>query len=116
MCNLDLVESSDLDLVICLSAMTTHQKPFPAAPLQRALRSLFGLAAEQLDRQVAALRRRGVDVVVVEPTLKDWDAIGANLMDARRWGAVLEVALTSVAGQLRRRRISTRLGALHTAA
>lgn len=116
LCNLDLLESRDLDLVICLSAMTAHGRPGGSEPFQRALRSLFGLAAEQLDRQAAALRRRGVDVVVIEPTARDWAAIGANLMDARRWGSVLAVALTSVAEQLRRRRISTRLGALRTAA
>jgi hypothetical protein len=37
-------------------------------------------------------------------------------MDARRWGTVLEVALTSVAGQLRRHHVRTRLGALARAA
>jgi hypothetical protein len=37
-------------------------------------------------------------------------------MDARRWRSVLEVALTSVAGQLRRRNVMTKLGALTTAA
>lgn len=116
LCNLDLLEASDLDVVICFSAMTSHEGQSGAAPWQRAVRSLFGLAVEQLDRQATALTRRGVDVVVVEPTAKDRAAMGVNLMDVRRWDAVLEVALTSVAGQLRRRRVTTRLGALLTAA
>jgi hypothetical protein len=42
--------------------------------------------------------------------------MGADLMDAERWGAVLEAAQTSVAGQLRRRRVATRLSALRCAA
>jgi NTE family protein len=116
LCNLDLMEVSNLDVVICFSAMTSRHSDDGSAPLQRAVRALFGLAAEQLDHQANALAHRGVDVVVIEPTAKARAAIGANMMDARRWGAVLDVALTSVAGQLRRRHVSTRLGALRTAA
>ena len=116
LCNLDLLEAGDLDVVICFSAMTSRLGQERSAPLQRAVRSLFGLAAEQLDRQANALTRRGVDVVVLEPTAKDHAAMGANLMDVRRWGAVLKVALTSVAGQLRRHKVTTRLGSLGRAA
>ena len=116
LCNLDLLEDRDLDVVICFSPMTSRQGQDGSAPLQRAVRALFGLAAEQLDRQVNALAHEGVDVVVIEPTAKARAAIGGNLMDARRWGSVLDVALTSVAGQLRRRNNRTRLGALGRAA
>jgi NTE family protein len=116
LCNLDLLEAGDLDVVICFSSMTSHVGQDGAAPLQRAVHSLFGLAAGQLDRQVSALTDRGVDVVVLEPTAKDQAAMGVNLMDARRWGGVLEVALSSVAAQLRRRHVRTRLGALVRAA
>ena len=116
LCNLDLLEAGDLDVVICFSAMTSRLGRDGSAPLQRAVHSLFGLGVEQLDRQVSALADRGVDVVVLEPTAKDHAAMGANLMDVRRWGAVLEAALTSVAEQLRRRHLRTRLGALGSAA
>jgi NTE family protein len=116
LCNLDLLEAGDLDVVICFSAMTSHLGQDVSAPLQRAVHSLFSLAVEQLDRQTNALTHRGVEVVVLEPTAKDQAAMGANLMDARRWRAVLEVALTSVAGQLRRRQVRTKLGALGNAA
>jgi NTE family protein len=116
LCNLDLLEPSNLDVVICFSAMTSRLRHDGSGPLQRAVHALFGLAVEQLDRQANALSHRGVDVVVLEPTAKDQAAMGANLMDARRWGTVLEVALTSVAGQLRRRHVRTRLGALASAA
>jgi hypothetical protein len=51
-----------------------------------------------------------------EPTVKDQAAVGVNLMDARRWGAVLEVSLSSVAGELRHRRVRTSLGARGRAA
>jgi NTE family protein len=115
-CNMDVLEASDLDVVICFSAMTSRLGYKESAPLQRAVHSLFGLGVEQLDRQVSALADRGVDVVLVEPTAKDQAAMGANLMDVRRWAAVLQVALTSVAAQLRRHRVKTRLGELASAA
>jgi NTE family protein len=116
LCNLDLLQLSDLDLVICFSAMTSRHSQDRPPPIQRAVHSLFSLAVGQLHREANALIDQGVDVVVIEPSAKDQTAMGANLMDARRWGAVLEVALTSVAGQLRRRRVRTRLGALGSAA
>jgi NTE family protein len=115
-CNLDLIDARDLDVVICFSAMTSHVWQDKGTPLQRAMHSLLSLAAGQLDRQANDLAHRGVDVVIVEPTAKDQVAIGSNLMDARRWGTVLEVALRSVAGQVRRRHVRTRLGALVNAA
>jgi hypothetical protein len=116
LCNVDLLGADDLDVVICFSAMTSHVVQRHAAPLERAVHSLFGLGAEQLDRHADALARRGVDVIVVEPTEEDHAAMGVNLMDARRWGSVLDSALSSVARQLRRRHLRTRLGALHRAA
>jgi NTE family protein len=116
LCNLDLLEAGDLDVVICFSAMTSRRGQDGSAPLQRALNSIFGLGAQQLDRQANSLINRGVDVVVIEPTAKDQAAIGVNLMDVRRWRAVLDVARTSVAGQLRRHHVRTRLGALGSAA
>jgi NTE family protein len=116
LCNLDLLEASDLDVVICFSAMTTRLEQDWSSPVQRAVHSLYGLAREQLDRQVSALMNQGVDTVVVEPTAKDQAAMGANLMDARRWRAVVNAALTSVARQLRRHSVRTRLGALRGAA
>jgi hypothetical protein len=96
--------------------MTARLGQDGSAPLQRALNSIFGLAVEQLDRQANSLIHRGVDVVVLEPTAKDQAAIGVNLMDVRRWRAVLDVALTSVAGQLRRHHVRSKLGALRSAA
>ncbi|HEX9098374.1 MAG TPA: patatin-like phospholipase family protein [Candidatus Dormibacteraeota bacterium] len=116
LCNLDLLDAADLDVVICFSALTSHLGEVPAAPLQRAFHTLFGLAVEQLDRQVRALTDRGVDVVVVEPTVKDKAAMGVNLMDARRWGVVLEIALSSVARELQRCHVRRRLRPLVIAA
>jgi NTE family protein len=116
LCNLDLLEASDLDVVICFSAMTARLEQDGSSAVQRAVHSLFGLAREQLDRQVSTLMHQGVDTVVVEPTANDHAAMGANLMDARRWRAVVDVALTSVARQLRRHSFRTRLGALRGAA
>jgi NTE family protein len=116
LCNLDLLQGIDLDLVVCFSTLTGLMWRTGSGPLQRTLRSFFAAAAEQLDLQVKAVARRGVEVVVLEPTAKDQAAMGSNLMDARRCGAVLEVALGSVSAQLERRHLRRRLGALASAA
>lgn len=52
LCHLDLLEGSDLDVVLCFSAMTAPLQRPGAQLLQRAVQSLFAAAAEQLDRQV----------------------------------------------------------------
>jgi hypothetical protein len=96
--------------------MTTRLEEDWSSPVQHAVHSLYGLARNQLDRQVSALVSQGVDTLVVEPTAKDQAAMGVNLMDATRWRAVVNVALTSVARQLRRHSVRTRLGALRGAA
>jgi NTE family protein len=114
--NLDLLEPAELDVVLCFSAMTSHRAQRGPVPLRRSVHSLFGLGVEQLNRQANALADRGVQVVVIEPTARDQTAMGGNLMDAARWRSVIEVALSSVAGQLRRRRVRTKLGALVSAA
>ena len=116
LCNLDLLEPSELDVVICLSAMTSRLRERRSGPVQHAYHSLLGLAVEQRNRQARALVDRGVDVIVLEPAHNDQVAIGANLMDPGRWGTVLEAAQRSVSGQLRRRRVGTRLGVLRSAA
>ena len=116
LCNLDLLEASELDVVICFSAMTSRVRHGQSGPVQRAFHSLLSLAIAQRDRQARALIQRGVDVIVLEPTPRDRAAMGANLMDVRQWGAVLGAAQASVAGQLRRRRVGTRLGAARGAA
>jgi NTE family protein len=116
LCNLDLVADCDLDLVICFSPMTSRSGPDRSAPLQRAIHSLLNRAGDQLRQEADALTRRGVDVVVIEPSTRDQVAMGTNLMDSRRLGTVLDTALSSVAGQLRRRRMNAKLGALGRAA
>ena len=116
LCNLDLLEDSDVDVVICFSAMTSWPRLGGSTPLRRAIHSLLSKAGEQLRRQADELIHQGVDVVVIEPTAKDHAAMGVNLMDARRWESVLEAAQTSVAAQLRRRNVKARLGAMRSAA
>jgi NTE family protein len=116
LCNLDVLESTELDVVICFSALTSRGRKGQSGPVQRAFHSLLGLAVEQRDRQARALIKRGVDVIVLEPASRDRAAMGSNLMDPMRWGTVLEAAATSVTRQLRRRHVATRLGAARSAA
>ena len=116
LCNLDLMEGQDLDIVICFSAMTARAAVLGGGIVNRAVRFLLRSAAEQLRHEVRRLTESGVEVIVVEPTARDRAAMGADMMQARRWATVLETALRSVRTQLRRRAAIARLGLVGSAA
>lgn len=115
-CNLDLLDGTDLDLIICFSTLTSKFWRRGTTPLQRAIRSVMRAAAKQLDDHVNMLASRGVEVVVLEPTSKDCAAMGSNLMDTRRCRLILEVGLKSVAERLGQHQVRVALQALNSAA
>lgn len=76
--NLDLLNDADLDLVICLSPMSSN---VPARGLAGGLAAnVRKLVRRQLHGQVQALRARGTEVAVVEPTSRDLELMGTNPM------------------------------------
>ena len=128
MSNADLLEDEDLDLVVILSPLSGRVGRRSWNPVDRVAATIRRLAAWQLDREVTRLLDRGTHVLVLEPTLDDLDAMGGNVMDARRSIDVAEVALRTFSEQLARpevrdlcrmlprtaasRRRASRLGAL----
>jgi hypothetical protein len=59
-------------------------------------------SARQMAVEAEALRRRGTEVLLLEPTERDVAEIGANVMDARRARRVAETALATTAERLRK--------------
>jgi NTE family protein len=53
-------------------------------------RSMRSLLSRILDREVAALEAAGTRVIRIEPTAAELDAMGANFMDPRRRGLVVD--------------------------
>ncbi|MEP7105263.1 MAG: patatin-like phospholipase family protein [Chloroflexota bacterium] len=102
MSNLDLLEDQELDLVMILNPLSARHGRRTWNPMDRVAATIRRLAAWQLDREVARLLDRGTHVIVLEPTTADLDAMGGNIMDARRSIEVAEVALTTFSEQLAR--------------
>jgi NTE family protein len=99
--NLDVVRGLGLDLVICLNPTSTLHPigaaVSPASWLQLLTRSETG---RRLGREARRLRDEGTEVALIQPTGRDLDAMGLNLMDGRNRNQVIAVARETVAEQL----------------
>jgi NTE family protein len=98
--NLDIVRGLGLDLVICLNPTSTLHPIGAANPME-----LFRLvtnteAGKRLGREARRLRDEGTEVLLVQPTGRDLDAMGINLMDGTNRNEVIELARETVAEQL----------------
>ena len=95
--NADVLVGDALDVVVVLSPMTlgrgTVRRPRVDTPLRMAVR-------RYLAREVSALRRRGAEVVVLQPGPQDLPVMGLNPMQHSRVEQVLRVAATSTRARL----------------
>lgn len=107
--NADLMAAKDLDLVV-VSAPMSAAKPLTGG-LDMAGRRLARIT---LGREVAALRRRGTRVLVLQPTPEDRAVMGVNAMDPRRRQAVAHSARESTFRRLARPDVADRLALLGT--
>jgi NTE family protein len=89
--SLDLVLPLDLDEVVVLAPMASHE-PAAASGVTRVERILRLRMTAGLDREADLVRRSGTSVIRIEPTQEDLDAMGANFMDVRRRDGVLKTA------------------------
>ena len=98
--NLDVLRDVDLDLVICLNPTSTLH-PLRAANPVDAVRLLTGSeAGKRLGREARTLRERGTPVILIQPTKRDLDAMGLNLMANRNRNEVIRTARETVTEQL----------------
>lgn len=110
--NLDVVRGLELDLVICLNPTSTLHPIGAANPID-AIRLLSNReAGRRLGREAKRLRAEGAEVVLVQPTHRDLEAMGLNLMAGRNRNEVIHVARETVAEQLREPAVAEALAAL----
>lgn len=100
--SLDLVTPLELDEVYVLSPMTSFDYDSPPSRIARVERQFRRVVTRRLIKEAVKVRRTGTAVVMLGPGAEDLEAIGANLMDARRRDAVLETSLRTSAEVLRR--------------
>ncbi|HEU4974217.1 MAG TPA: patatin-like phospholipase family protein [Baekduia sp.] len=110
--NLDVLAAEGLDLVVCLNPLSSLAAPQTRHPAARAAATLRQAAGRRLGREARRVREAGTEVVLVQPTIQDLDAMGTNLMSARRRTQVIEVAIESVSRHLAEPGVRERLAPL----
>jgi NTE family protein len=102
--NLDLLCGADLDLVVCLSPMSSVAPVAGGSPADRFARLMRAAAGRRLGHEARKLRAEGTDVLVLEPGPDDCALMGLNLMSGSRRIQVMEQARNSTARDLHRLR------------
>jgi NTE family protein len=109
--SLDLLAGRGLDLVICLNPLSGPAGR-PADPREWLGALSRGANVRRLDHEARKVRRLGTEVVTIQPTPDDLDAMGRNLMSVRRRQQVIETAERTVLEQLRGPEVRALLGGL----
>ncbi len=107
--NLDVLSDLELDLVICLNPTSSLHAPQPRTLGERAAAMLRQASGRQLGNETKRVKASGTEVILVQPTVQDLDAMGTNLMSANRRDTVIDVAAQTVADQLRAPEVRARL-------
>jgi NTE family protein len=112
MSNLDLLAGRGLDLVICLNPTSSLHAPASRALGDRAAGVLRQASGRRLGNETKRVRGSGTNVVLIQPTVQDLDAMGTNLMSAKRRHEVIVVGAQTVARHLREPAIADALRGL----
>ena len=99
--NLDVLADHDVDLVVALSPMSAAGARGGWSPLSRMTAAMRRRAARQVAAEAESLRRRGVEVLLLEPGDRDLEAMGPDVMDTGRVHRVADVAVCTVGERLR---------------
>ena len=109
--NLDMIAGEELDAVVCLSPLSSSAPVRGTTMLERIAAARRRRSAAILAREAEALRRRGIELIVLEPGPDDLRAMGVNPMARDRAERVIETARASVARTLSRLPLAAELSA-----
>jgi NTE family protein len=98
--SLDLLAGRGLDEVIVLAPMASFEYDDPTSLVTRVERRFRRAMTRRILSEAGKVRRSGTVVTILAPGREDLEAIGMNLMDHRRRGTVLDVALRTTAEAL----------------
>jgi NTE family protein len=110
--NLDVLRGRGLDLVVCLNPTSSLHPTRAWNPAERVAELVRRASGRRLGSEAKKLRAEGTQVVLIQPTGKDLEVMGPNLMSTRRRHQVVEVAVQTVAERLRQPELSDLLGSL----
>ena len=110
--NLDVLAAERPDLVIALNPMSSLHESEPRTLGERAAYAVRRASGRRLGSEARMLRELGAEVVLIQPTVHDLDAMGTNLMSRARRHEVIEMAVQTVTEHLRESPVGERLGRL----
>lgn len=110
--NLDILDQERLDLVIALNPMSSLHTGSPRTLGERVAFSIRQNSGKRLGSEAGRLRRRGTEVLLIQPTVHDLDVMGTNLMSRSRRHEVIEMAVETMTDHLRTTSVGERLGEL----
>jgi NTE family protein len=98
--SIDLLADAGLDEVYVLAPMISFDYDEPATVVGRMERRFRRAMTKRVLHEAGKVRRRGARVTLLGPGREDLEAIGVNLMDARRRATVLDTSLRTTAAAL----------------
>ncbi len=98
--NLDLLRGRGLDLVICMNPLSSLEDPRSNNPLDWPGQLSRSANGRRLGSEARKVRAYGTNVVLIQPTEEDLDAMGRNLMSPERRDQVIASADRSVSDQI----------------
>jgi len=110
--NLDVLEPEALDLVIALNPMSSLHAGSPRTLGERVAYGIRQQAGRRLGSEARRLRAAGTEVLLIQPTVHDLDAMGSNLMSRARRNEVISTAVESVSEHLHESPLGERLSQL----
>jgi NTE family protein len=110
--NLDVLADEGLDLVIALNPMSSLHGGDARTLTERLALAVRQNAGRRLGSEAKRLRAAGTEVILIQPTAQDLDAMGKNLMSRGRRNEVIETAVATMTAQLRSSPLGERLGEL----
>jgi NTE family protein len=110
--NLDVLEDVPLGLVVALNPMSSLHAGAPRTLGERFASMVRQASGRRLGSEAKRLRAAGIEVLLIQPTVHDLDAMGSNLMSRSRRHAVIETAVQTVTGHLQSSEMGERLAAL----
>jgi NTE family protein len=104
MSNLDLVKDLELDLVVCLNPTSSRANVPVRTPGDAMGAWMRSQSGRRLGHEARKVCESGTEVLLIQPTKRDLQAMGPNFMSRSRRVAVAETALRTTAVTLRRLR------------
>jgi NTE family protein len=110
--NLDVLADVPVGLVVALNPMSSLHMEAPRTLGERFAATIRQASGRRLGSEAKRLRAAGSEVLLIQPTVHDLDAMGSNLMSRSRRHEVIETAVQTVTDHLRRSDLGERLAEL----